>query len=199
MYSFERTPCPDYLAECWEALGAQFDTAKQQNPAYQFYWYAAFRYEDTRKLLNQMTAGHCAFCDGGDLGALSRETIEHFRPKSRSEFRRIAFQWENLYPCCDQCQSVKREDFDDRLLVADAQGYRFEDYFIVDYQTGEIQPNPLASADNQDRAALTLDFYGLNIAVRKHCRKKELKRYHQRDPEEDVIDDFSYRYFLMDA
>jgi uncharacterized protein (TIGR02646 family) len=180
-------------------MGDQFDTSRRENSAYKFCWYADFRYEETRASLNEMTHGHCAFCDGGDLGAVSRETIEHFRPKSRAEFRRLAFQWENLYPCCDQCQIQKKEEFDERLLVADAPGYRFEDYFIVDYVTGEIQPNPLASAFDQERAQITLDLYGLNITVRMRSRKKELKRYRQRNVDEDELSDFSYRYFLMDA
>lgn len=199
MYAFKRTPCPDYLVECWEILGIRYDEEKRQNAAFNFRWYPPFRYQDTRRLLNEMTDGHCAFCDGGDLGAVSRGTIEHFRPKSLPEFRRLAFQWDNLYPCCDRCQSEKRADFDNLLLVADEPDYRFEDYFIVDYATGEIQPNPLVSGNNQQRARLTIDFYGLNISVRMHCRKKELKRYRQRDIEEDVLNDFSYRYFLMDA
>lgn len=199
MYAFQRTPCPDYLNECWEVLGMRYVEAKNRNPGYKFRWYAAFRYDETRRLLNEMTQGHCAFCDGGDLGAISRETIEHFRPKSHPEFSRLAFQWQNLYPCCDQCQTQKLENFDINLLVADEVGYRFEDFFIADYTNGEIQPNPLASEHNQRRAQCTIDFYGLNTSLRARCRKKELKRFRQRNPEDDFLNDFSYRYFLMDA
>lgn len=199
MFAFERPACPGYLSGCWEELGLRYEAAKAENESYKFQWTARFRYEDTRQLLNEMTQGHCAFCDGGELGAMSRETIEHFKPKSRAEFRRFAYQWENLYPCCDQCQSQKREDFDEQLLVADERGYQFDDYFIVDYVNGELQPNPLATDENQRRAQITLELYGLNIAIRLQCRKKELRRYRQRDRDEDVLDDFSYRYFLMDA
>lgn len=199
MYPFTRPKCPDYLLECWEALGIKYEEAKKQNPKYAFCWYANFRYEDTRKLLTDMTQGHCAFCDGGDLGAMSRETLEHFRPKSRKEFYRLAYQWENLYPCCDRCQSEKLEKYEDALLIADSAGFVFNDYFMVDYSTGEILPNPNASIVNQHRATRTIEIYGLNVDQRKNIRKKELRRYLQRDKQTDVLDDFSYRYFLMDA
>ncbi|WP_318373019.1 hypothetical protein [Enterobacter sp.] len=142
MYPFLRPECPDYLKNCWEILGLRYEQAKQQNPKYNFTWYADFRYEETGKKLTAMTKGHCAFCDGGHLGVMNRETIEHFRPKSRTEFHRVAYQWENLYPCCDRCQSEKGEQYED---------------------------------------------------------KQELKRYLQRDKDKDVLDDFSYRYFLMDS
>ncbi len=199
MYPFIRPACPDHLTECWEALGLRYEAAKKANPKYKFYWFTTFRYEETRELLLAMTKNHCAFCDGGDLGAMSRETLEHFRPKSRPEFHRLAYQWENLYPCCDRCQSEKHEQYDDALLIADAVGYAFEDYFIADYSTGEILPNPLASAVNQSRADKTIELYGLNIDVRKTIRKKELKHYLQRNPDTSILDDFSYRYFLLDA
>lgn len=199
MYPFIRPVCPDYLIECWEALGLRYEVAKQKDPKYKFVWFADFQYDQTRELLLAMTNNHCAFCDGGDLGAMSRETLEHFRPKSRPEFHRLAYQWENLYPCCDRCQSEKLEKYDDALLIADEAGYAFEDYFIADYLTGEIKPNPLASAENQLRAEATIKLYGLNVGPRTTIRKKELKRYLQRDPDTDILDDFSYRYFLLDA
>ena len=199
MYSFIRPECPDYLLECWEKLGKKYVNAKKKNPKYAFTWYAEFCYPETRKLLTAMTQEHCAFCDGGDLGAMSRETLEHFRPKSRQEFYHLAYQWENLYPCCDRCQSEKLEKYDDALLIADGEGYAFNDYFMVDYTTGEILPNSLASAADQHRANTTIELYGLNVDSRKTIRKKELKRYLQRDEATDVLDDFSYRYFLMDA
>ena len=199
MYPFLRPECPDYLKNCWEILGLRYEQAKQQNPKYNFTWYADFRYDETRKKLTAMTKGHCAFCDGGHLGVMSRETVEHFRPKSRKEFHRVAYQWENLYPCCDRCQSEKGEQYEDVLLIADEEGYVFNDYFMVDYVTGELLPNPLASAANQYRAERTIKLYGLNVDQRPAVRKQELKRYLQRDKDKDVLDDFSYRYFLMDS
>ena len=77
-----------------------------------------------------MTQRHCAFCDG-PLGIESRETVEHFRPKSK--FPELAFAWENLFPCCDVCQSHKGERFDLHLLKPDDDDYHFERYFVVNF------------------------------------------------------------------
>jgi uncharacterized protein (TIGR02646 family) len=197
MFKFTRPECPDYLADCWEQLGDRFATNRLLNSKYRFDWTAAFRYSETLEHLIQMTQGHCAFCDGGDLGAVSRKTIEHFRPKST--FHHLAYKWENLYPCCDRCQSEKLEKFHEILLVGDEDGYEFDKYFMVDYSAGTLTPNPLANPADQRRAQITIDLYGLNLEVRNLNRKKELKRYLRRDPEVDILDDFSYRYFLADA
>lgn len=196
MYKFIREEAPPHLTECWEALTKQFIAAKNKNPKYQFIWYKKFKYEQTLSLLFSMTQGHCAFCDGGNIGAESRKTIEHFRPKS--DFQTLAYKWENLYPCCDQCQNQKGERFDPELLAPDDVNYQFNDYFIANYHTGEIEPSTFANHDAQRRARITLDHYGLNLPERKTSRQRERKRYHLRNRETDIKDDFSYRYFLDD-
>lgn len=196
MYKFVREDAPLYLVTCWETLTRNFIAAKTRNPRYRFIWYKKFKYENTLSLLFNMTKGHCAFCDGGNIGAESRKTIEHFRPKS--SFQELAYKWENLYPCCDQCQSQKRERFDFALLIPDDVNYQFNNYFIANYHTGEIEPSGFASEDAQQRARVTIEHYGLNLPERKTSRKRERRRYYQRDTETDIKDDFSYRYFLDD-
>ncbi|CAH6661359.1 hypothetical protein [Pseudocitrobacter vendiensis] len=199
MYAFHRSQCPDYLAECWERLGRHYEAQKLHNQRYRFKWFSGFRYATTKQKLYEMTQGHCAFCDGGCLGAESRMTLEHFKPKSRRQFYRLAYQWENLYPCCDTCQSQKKNGYDAALLVGDQPGYAFIDYFWVNYVTGELKPNPLSAPENQRRAEVTIAIYGLNLDVRKISRKRELRHFHHRDGRLEFIDDFSYRYFLIDA
>lgn len=196
MYPFIRSECPEYLVNCWENMGIRFHKAKENNPRYQFRWYKAFNKPESLRLLLEMTKGHCAFCDGADLGAESRKTIEHFRPKS--EHHTLAFQWENLYPCCDQCQSAKGDDFDERLLVGDQAGYEFDRFFSIDYSSGALLPNPLATEYEQQSAVVTIKLYGLNLDERKSARKMQRKIY-EHCSEELELDDFSYRYFLMDA
>ncbi|MBJ9256026.1 hypothetical protein I5495_01500 [Citrobacter amalonaticus] len=196
MYPFVRSVCPDYLNTCWQALGIRFRDARARNPRYKFIWYAKFQKDESLRRLLEMTKGHCAFCDGANLGAESRKTIEHFRPKS--EFHTLAYQWENLYPCCDQCQSAKGEDFDEGLLAGDQAGYAFESYFSLDYSSGAILPNPVASDNDQQRARITIAFYGLNVEERKIARKRQHKFYQSR-PDDMHLDDFSYRFYLTDA
>ncbi len=138
-----------------------------------------------------MTQQHCAFCDG-PIGSESRETVEHFRPKS--QFPELAYAWDNLFPCCDLCQNNKLEKFDEALLKPDGQDYIFQQYFIVNYHTGEIEPSPQADQAEQQRAKITLEIYGLNLANRKTMRLREWRFYtNEANP---IIDDYHYRYFL---
>ena len=199
MYAFHRSQCPDYLTDCWERLGRHYAAQKLRNQRYRFKWFSGFRYATTKQTLYEMTQGHCAFCDGGNLGAESRMTIEHFKPKSRREFYRLAYQWENLYPCCDTCQAQKRDSYNAALLVGDQPGYAFDDYFMVNYISGALESNPLVAPENQHRAEVTIATYGLNLDVRKISRKRELRYFRHRDASLEGIDDFSYRYFLSDA
>ncbi len=196
MYKFIRDEIPPHLSACWQKLTTRFLAAKAKNPKYKFQWYSAFQYDYMLSLLFDMTQGHCAFCDGGDIGAESRKTIEHFYPKS--DYQELAYKWENLYPCCDQCQSQKLERYDPLLLAPDDVGYRFDDYFTVNYRTGAIEPSRFVDSVAQERARITIEHYGLDIEERRKSRQKELKRYLQRDGEVDIKDDFSYRYFLSD-
>ncbi|MDA5536112.1 TIGR02646 family protein [Yersinia mollaretii] len=194
MYKITRTAPPKSLTINHEAWNQRYQADKASTPAKSFRWYNAACYQETRELLISMTQGHCAFCDG-PLGAESRETIEHFKPKSA--FPELAFTWENLFPCCDRCQGQKLEKYDDALLKPDDVTYEFERFFIANYATGEITPSPQACAVEQHQAQVTIEHYGLNLPQRKLARRKELKCYFAMR-HEMILDEFNYRYFLME-
>lgn len=195
MRKVERSAQPDCLRDNAGVWAQEYVAAREKNAKHKFTWRNDGCYQTIRRTLTDMTQHHCAFCDGL-IGAESRETIEHFRPKSN--FPALAYQWDNLFPCCDVCQSQKLEKFDDGLLKPDTAEYAFNRYFICNYETGELQANPQASETDQARANRTLNLYGLNLPQRQASRQRELKQYSRRD-EVDLIDDFSYRYFLEDA
>lgn len=138
-----------------------------------------------------MTQSHCAFCDGS-TGLESRETVEHFRPKS--QFPELAYVWHNLFPCCDRCQSLKREQFDELLLKPDEVGYRFENHFLLNYKTGELAPLPHVDVERQRCAEITIRMYGLNLPERMKARLRE-RRAFDSDPD-PCLDDYNYRFFL---
>jgi uncharacterized protein (TIGR02646 family) len=144
-----------------------------------------------------MTQGHCAFCDCFPLDDRSKEPIEHFKPKSDPRFYADAYAWDNLYYCCDCCQSTKGERWDDRLLRPDAADYSFERYFLFDYTTGEIKANWLAGAADQARASATIEHYGLDLPEKRRSRCLELRKW-QRSSERD-LDEWAYRDFLDPA
>ncbi|MCU5773874.1 hypothetical protein N5923_09795 [Erwiniaceae bacterium BAC15a-03b] len=182
---------------CLEARGQEWTeryvAARRKNPAAKFSWYSQSCYRATRDALLVLTQEHCAFCDGF-VGNEGRKTLEHFRPKSA--FPELAFSWENLFPCCDVCQSAKGEKYTELLLKPDESSYRFEHYFICNFADGALHPSPELSPYEQQRVEKTLELYGLNLPSRKVARRRELQKFLAvRD--EMHIDEFPYRYFLM--
>ncbi len=165
--------------------------SRANNPKFKFSWRDNVCYQAIRSALTQMTQERCAFCDG-PIGSESRETVEHFKPKRR--FPQLAYAWDNLFPCCDKCQSFKLDQFDEAILKPDALDYIFHHYFTVNYHTGDIEPSPHVNENAQHRAKITLEIYGLNASKRKTMRLREWRNYtNEPNPH---IDDFNYRYFL---
>lgn len=191
MRKLKRIASPACLEENCIAWTQDFILARQENPIYCFRWRSDSCYQELRKVLSTMTQGRCSFCDGS-VGSESRETVEHFRPKSL--FPELAYTWVNLFICCDVCQG-KGDHFDELLLKPDDASYSFERYFINNYKSGELEPNPAADERDQLCALVTIRLYQLNKDTRKLLRLRELKRFNYK-PEEDSIDDFNYRFFL---
>lgn len=191
MRKLDRLEPPDCLVTNHLGWAQDFILARQENPAHRFGWRSDLCYQLLRRALSNMTQGHCSFCDGS-VGSESRETVEHFRPKT--VFPELAYTWDNLFVCCDVCQG-KGDGFDELLLKPDEQEYSFERYFVNNYKTGEIEPNPAADVQDRARALITIRLYQLNKDIRKLLRLRELKRFNYK-PEEDSIDDFNYRFFL---
>lgn len=106
--------------------------------------------------LSEATAKHCNYCDSW-MGYPSRDTIDHFLPKSL--FPCLAYVWKNLYLCCDGCQR-KGTHFHKDALRPDEPGYEFARYFRY-LRNGEIQ---IIAQDEEDRrrAAITLEVLDLN-------------------------------------
>ena len=151
-----RPPSPEVLTERAARWTAALLARRADDVAATFYWPEVDGIAVNQLVLPtllRMTARHCAYCDHFELGDGSRETIDHFRPKST--FPEHAYAWENLFPACDQCQQHKSEDFHDDLLRPDSLDYRFDRYFLFNSRTGMIEVNPRASEVDQRRAAHT--------------------------------------------
>ncbi|MBO0934027.1 hypothetical protein [Fibrella aquatilis] len=145
--------------------------------------------------LRALTDGHCAYCDLYPLRK-PEESIDHFLPKSNPQFYANVCQWENLYLSCPTCQS-KGEQYDADLLRPDDVAFTFSRYFIYNYQSHEIEVNPLATLDNQRRADVTRRLFNLNDKGHCAARRIALERWEKRDPDY-IIDDYNYRYLLSD-
>ena len=196
MTPVQRTPQPDFLRSHSRRWGAEFKRRRDANPSASFSWRTHFG-QDTAELLRAelevMSDNHCCFCDGYPLGTTSRQTIEHFRPKSL--YPRLAYTWLNLFLCCDACQQEKLEKYETALLKPDVAGFRFEDYFINEYKTGKILVNPAASHTNQLRADRTIEIYGLNRRGRPESRKTQ-RRHYQNQRSRSNPSEFAYRFFI---
>lgn len=192
MRKLERPEPPECLRVGAPQWTEEFVSRRRENPQHPFRWRSEPCYKQIRRVLSVMTDAHCAFCDG-PIGVESRETVEHFKPKSA--FPESAYEWTNLFPCCDMCQSQKLESFDASLIKPDAPEYAFEDYFVANYKTGEIEASP-ASSDALRRAAeVTIKMYGLNLPARSKARRREWECFGKEANAH--IDDFNYRFFLL--
>ena len=194
---FDRPPQPSFLAENYKRWGKEFKDKRDQNQSAPFQW-KTYQGKPLNELilleLESVSKNHCAFCDGYPLGTFARQTLEHFRPKSH--FPQLAYVWWNLFVCCDKCQSSKGEKFDRKLLKPDQPAYTFEHYFIINYRTGEIEVNPTASEKDQERARITIEFYGLNQHGRPRSRLHEYRKFQDLRDKGYSVDDFSYRFFM---
>jgi uncharacterized protein (TIGR02646 family) len=180
--------CLQLNAAAWTE---NFVVRRRAKPAARFTWRGTGCYAAMRRTLFGMTGDRCAFCDG-PVWLESRATIEHFKPKR--DFPALAYEWTNLFPSCDMCQSNKREDFDERLLKPDVEDYSFSRYFIANFRTGELEPSPDATEEDAARVTETIRLYGLNSPQRKAARRREWENF--RRHEEPNINDFYYRFFL---
>ena len=104
-----------------------------------------------------MTWGKCAFCEG-QLGAQAYPQIEHYISRRSAPHR--AFEWENLLPVCQVCNTFKgHADHQGRLLKPDSEDP--EPFFWITYE-GVIDPHPGLNEADKLRALETIRLCGLN-------------------------------------
>jgi uncharacterized protein (TIGR02646 family) len=196
MRKLTRVQCPEVLT----LKGAEWTERVVQRG----YWtdWPQYKKRDLNNILHDeglraQTQAHCSYCDMTPICPPGRETIDHFHPKSGPQGRLdLAFEWTNLFYCCDHCQQKKGDQFEDALLKPDMQDYNFDAYFQWDFATGQIAPNEIATPENQQRAKRTIAILKLH---EKHpaLRMKALRDYQA--AERSNLDDYSYRDFLERA
>jgi uncharacterized protein (TIGR02646 family) len=193
MMPFNRSSAPQILKDNYKRFGKRWEKRKKANPNAQFTWGKGVYVVILPQLLIDSN-NHCAFCDLRPLRQMGA-TIEHFNPKSL--FPLLAYFWYNLFPCCGNCQK-KGELFSELLLKPDIEGFEFNDYFIYNYSTGELEANPSVSEQNQDCAEETRKLYRLNDFERPEERKQVLELYLKLQQTGAILDknDFSFRFML---
>jgi uncharacterized protein (TIGR02646 family) len=162
-----------------------------------FQWYRHDNHPVNQLLapvLSQQTQDHCSYCDAFPLG-LADNTIDHFKPKGTEEFLLEAYSWKNLYWACADCQKAKLEKFDQLLLAPDGDNYSFGRYFIYNFHTHEISPNPGAANLDQQKALTTIKIFQFNHPgqIAKRRQSWERKSSPLASPNSD---DFSFRFIF---
>jgi len=73
-------------------------------------WISQTNREIIQEYLFQTSNNKCSYCEKSinDLGYLE---IDHFYPKT--DFKNLAFDFDNLLPCCHICNTIKRTKFKD--------------------------------------------------------------------------------------
>lgn len=129
------------------------------------------------------TNDHCSYCD---LHLPDPRTVDHLRPKSRSSFRSLAYEWTNLYLCCGGCMH-RKGDFTVEVIAPDEPGYRFEDFFFIDSEW-KMRAH---TGPNEARAVKTIEHLRLNKEGRALSLKRKRAYAEQSDRDRK---DRDYRY-----
>ena len=133
-------------------------------------------YNEIRHQLSLITAAHCTFCDSYPIPTISKETLEHYYPKK--EFPLKAYDWVNLFYCCDKCQSEANKVKFQETLKPDTNDYQFAACFYFDLESGKLQVLENLETDNLElfnKANAFLIRYGSNTSSRAMARKRTYK------------------------
>lgn len=200
MRPFIRTDAPEILRANSEAWGKEYALKKAANPSHRFQWKSIKKNRANTIIiphLKSMTDEHCSYCDSYPLGK-SDKTIDHFLPKGDERFYHLVYEWTNLFLCCADCQSYKKEQYDPNLLRPDDLGYLFYTYFNYNTKSHMIEVNPLATAGEQAKAHTTIEIFGLNDT--KHVRTREAfyREYYWEEEKGGTpnLNDFPYRFMF---
>lgn len=194
MRQLARLTQPKELEDNWVRWSKRYSKTKTVNSSHVFRWATINKVRINSLLvpiLLRMSNNHCHYCDKfplleGDL------TIDHFCPKGRSEFYSIAYQWENLFLSCNHCQTCKMENYDSDLLRPDDINYRFQNYFIYNFSTHELESNPLLSSIDTIKVVKTLEVFNFNHPSLLTMRRHAFERY-QFDPIKNLAD-YPFRF-----
>jgi uncharacterized protein (TIGR02646 family) len=172
----QRTPIPAILVQYAKEFTDAWVAKRSSNPKGDWNWpqrNSVKSDEEILKSLEQMTDGHCSFCDSYPIDGTGRKEIEHF--KSKTSHPMDAFDWANLYLSCSACNGKKKNQFSEHLLRPDDSNYRFGHYFFLQAD-GKLIPHPGMSAENQLCANTTIEIFGLNRRGLVTERERQMSR-----------------------
>jgi len=163
------------------------------------HFYKIENFEKNKKIVRQelmsLTNYHCSYCDCKlHLNEYTPE-IEHFIPLYKRASLKNA--WFNLFVACPKCNSNKNTKYPKvKPLKPDDLNFDFDKYFIINFETGELIPNPKNSENIVLRVYQTINWLDLNDLFRCKERLMELDNFKNNiNPHKNILD-WSYVYFL---
>ena len=193
-----RGPEPELLASHGAELGAEYARRRREDSTYRFQWPrrgGQSLYEIARTALAEMTSERCSYCDGYPVSATGKEEIDHFRPKTRAEFYELVCAWDNLFFICTSCNGAKRDEWDPSLLRPDDSEYRFDHYFLFNFETGALEPAPDIAPAQRHRAQRTIEILDLNRVGACTARLFAIRTIRRRESDDELAD-VAYRFLI---
>ncbi len=182
MEYFERTICPSYLKKNYKNWGKEWEKDKKNDKSF------PDKLKKIKPDLIALTNGYCSYC-GLKLADIA--IIEHFYPKEKKPL--LAFYWCNLFISCQSCNSTKSDKFEShKALKPDQLNYRFDYWFLIDFSTGKLEPNPKRNNNEKERVKYTIDLFGLNKSGKCTQRNEQLDFYQNGND----INALSYHFYL---
>lgn len=124
----------------------------------------------------------CAYCERTPNEGGGHLEIEHFYPKKNDEYKHKAFDFDNLLPSCEQCNTVKGTRFKNRCGVEILNPYN--ENLLTPHLV--LNPNTMLLAGKSSKGKATVDILGISLNAGKfplnggicrgaiHVRKKIL-------------------------
>jgi uncharacterized protein (TIGR02646 family) len=135
------------------------------------------RYNFYKRYLRRDFAFRCAYCliHEAHFGGLRNFHVDHFRPKSRPEFRHLALVYSNLYYACGICNIFKGEHWP----TAEDVGAGL--YFVDPCQENAYETHLAIHEENGELRALTRA--GEYSIAHIRLNREQLKRHRRRQTE----------------
>ncbi len=71
----------------------------------------SYNQDEVKLALNTETHGKCMYCES-KIAHVTYAHIEHYKPKKKTMFPELAFDWDNLGLACPKCNHNKLDKFD---------------------------------------------------------------------------------------
>ena len=188
MMKITRSHAPKVLADNWEKWGKMYE---ESNANFSWQIDKINVRDEILELLREITKDHWSYCDGFPMESMLGDTVDHFKPKSI--FPLEAYKWENLFLCCYICQK-RINQYEDILLKPDEVEYEFGNYFFYNTESGELEPNKMASSNDKARAKYTIKIFKLNEFNRPKSRKMFFRRFAK--DQHPIVEEYPYRFIL---